>query len=355
MASLVGAVLAGQLLTSCATVQTMAGAVGVPRPDGDRRTEELAAALQASTPPSVLSRVEPVADGSVVPTTPTGAAGPAGPAQAVGQPAAVSSTAPAAPAPSTTGNLGAIGRVDPDSPCTVGPVPASLGLDPFYAKACLVGGVPVVSSAVVHDAALVEAARIVAGMLSGRPDLWAALADGPFRLGVIGVDERAIDLPEYRDLPSSFPDTDWDAARAYGATPRRPLAAVPEENLLCSAADTYPGQSVLPHELAHSVLDMVLAPRDPGIERRLVALYDRAHGVDAYRNTYALTNVDEYWAEGVQDFFDASRAAYGPAGGGDGYDGPIASREKLRQEDPGLYDLVATVFTEVAWSPTCPR
>ena len=74
-----------------------------------------------------------------------------------------------------------------------------------------------------------------------------------------------------------------------------------------------------------------------------------------YRDTYAMTNADEYWAEGVQDFFDASRPGYGAGGGGDGYDGPIYDRETLRQEDPVLYSLIVEVFTEVDFSPVCPR
>jgi len=239
-------------------------------------------------------------------------------------------------------------------PCRVAQAARALGLDTFYAKACVVDGLPVVAAAEVDDAALEAAAAVVRGMLAARPDLAASMARRGFRLGVIGVDQRAVDLPEYRDLPTSYPRTDWDAARAYGATPRRPLAAAPEENLLCSDRDTYPGQSVLVHELGHSVLDMAVLPADPGFEQRIEAAFLAARTLDVYRNTYAMTNVDEYWAEGVQDFFDASRPAYGADGGGDGYDGPISSRETLRRYDPALYGLIAAVFTEAAWQPSCP-
>lgn len=338
-----------QFLAGCAAMSAVAGTVGPPRAEAERHAEDLRAALRASAPPPGAGT-----ETTVAPLIPTVAA-------------VVAQSVPDSEGPRSAGTteVEMAGSVEPAvagalpldiyAPCVVGPVPPELGLDAFYAKACVVGGVPVVSSAVVRDGALVEAARIVAGMLSDRPDLLAALAEGPFRLGIIGLEERAVDLPEYRDLPANFSGTDWDAARAYGATPRRPLAAVPEENLLCLPDDTYPGQSVLPHELAHSLLDMVLAVQDSTVEPRIVALYGAARTKTAYRDTYALTNADEYWAEGVQDFFDASRAAYGPGGGGDGYDGPIASRETLRTEDPGLYTLIAEVFSEMAWSPTCPR
>ncbi len=251
-----------------------------------------------------------------------------------------------------TGNGGV--RAGTTPPCEVVAAPRSLGLSSYYEKVCLVQGVPVVASAAVADAALVAAAAVVAGMLANRPDLVAELVARRFRLGIIGVGQRAIELPEYRDLPVSYPQTDWDAARAYGATPSRPLAAVPEENLLCLPEDTYPGQSVLAHELGHSVLDMAVLPNNPGFEDRLRVAFRAAVDNPSYRNTYAMTNVDEYWGEGVQDFFDASREAHGPGGGGDGYDGPIFSRATLRDRDPALHELIAEVFTEVPWRPTCP-
>lgn len=240
-------------------------------------------------------------------------------------------------------------------PCTVGAVPRRLALNAFYEKACVVNGLTVVASSQVDDAALLAAAEIVRGMLGPRPDLAAEMSRRRFRLGIIGVSERAVDLPEYRDLPINYPNTDWDAARAYGATPRRPLAAAPEENLLCTLEDTYPGQSVLTHELGHSVLDMAVLTRNPGFENRIKAAYKAAASLDVYQNSYAMTNADEYWAEGVQDYFDASRAGYGAGGGGDGYDSPIYSRETLRQNDPTLYALVAEVFPESDWRPSCPN
>lgn len=257
---------------------------------------------------------------------------------------------PAAPAMASPAEPSVSGGM----PCSVTAVHRELRLDAFYTQVCVVAGLPVVASPAVSGAALVAAGQIVQGMLSARPDLARAMAARGFRLGVIGTDQRAVELPEYRDLPFTYPETDWDAARAYGATPRRPLAAAPEENLLCSAADTYPGQSVLVHELGHSVLDMAVVPVDPSFEARIRSAYQAATTMAVYRDTYAMTNIDEYWAEGVQDFFNASRAAYGRAGGGDGYDGPVHDRASLRQADPVLYGLIVEVFTEVDWQPTCP-
>ena len=239
-------------------------------------------------------------------------------------------------------------------PCQVEPLSPSVGLDPFYTKVCWAEGIPVVSSDEVADLALQAAGDILVHMLRPRPDLRAELVNRKLRVGVIGTHQRAVDLPEYRDLPTSYPSTNWDAARAYGATPRRPLLAAPEENLICSAADSYPGQSVLTHEVGHTVLDMAIAPGDKTMKPRVEAAYRQALANPVYAHTYAMTNADEYWAEGVQDFFNASRAAYGTNGGGDGYDGPIANRATLRQDDPALAALITEVFGENDWRPSCP-
>ena len=202
---------------------------------------------------------------------------------------------PGTPGSASTSSPSTRGRVD-GVPCQVVRAPRSLGLSSFYEQVCVVQGLPVVSSSQVEGAALVEAAVIVRGMLQARPDLARKMAERRFRLGVIGVGELAVELPEYRDLPTSYPNTDWEAARAYGATVGRPLAAAPEENLLCTAKDTYPGQSVLTHELGHSVLDMAVVPDDPGFDNRVRAAFRAASQLHVYQNTYAMTNVDEYWA-----------------------------------------------------------
>jgi hypothetical protein len=263
-------------------------------------------------------------------------------------------TAPPATAPPATVPVVATRPRSFNPPCEVEPLSASAGLDPFYTQVCWAEGIPVVASAEVDGLALQAAADILVNMLRPRPDLKAALVSRKLRVGIIGTDQRAVDLPEYRDLPTSYPGTDWDAARAYGATPRRPLLAAPEENLICSAADSYPGQSVLTHEVGHTVLDMAIAPTDKSMKPRVEAAYRQALANPVYAHTYAMTNADEYWAEGVQDYFNASRAAYGVSGGGDGYDGPIASRATLQQDDPTLAGLVAEVFGDNPWRPSCP-
>ena len=237
--------------------------------------------------------------------------------------------------------------------CAVRATRPSDGLDPFYTKVCMASGIPVVSSAAVNDSALVAAAGIVVHMLNPRPDLRQKLIDNRLRVGVIGIRENALMMPEYRDLKSVFPDDDW-TSRAYSATMKRPLVAVPEENLLCLSNDSYPGQSVLTHELGHSVVDLAVRPLDGSFWGRVENAYAKAMQAGRFRNSYAATNAAEYWAEGVQDFFDASSVYVGANGAGNGYDSPIGNRGDLASYDPVLYGLIRDVFTENPWRPRCP-
>ena len=55
-----------------------------------------------------------------------------------------------------------------------------------------------------------------------------------------------------------------------------------------------------------------------------------------WKGTAAAGNRVEYWAEGVLAYFDAAGAVAAPNDSGH----PIATRETLRQYDPGLFALV---------------
>ena len=77
------------------------------------------------------------------------------------------------------------------------PVPASLGVNPFYKKYVDAQGIPVLASEKVPDAALLVARDIVNSMLAMRPDLRKALIARKWRTGVIAEVEMTMDIPEY--------------------------------------------------------------------------------------------------------------------------------------------------------------
>ena len=241
-----------------------------------------------------------------------------------------------------------------DAACPESPaLPAGLDLDVFYAKYCVAHGVAIVASVEVPDAALQRAQALVAAMLGPvRDDALAAIHDARVRVGVIGVDQVTTDLPEHSDLNEAFPDgADWDTrTRGVAATLARPLTSAAEENLLCLAGDVYAGESILVHEFAHTVHEQGVAVVDATFQGRLEAAYAAAMDAGLWADTYAATNAIEYWAEGVQSYFDVN----GFADPADGIHNAIATREDLQGYDPALFALVDEVFAGVPVLSLCP-
>lgn len=236
----------------------------------------------------------------------------------------------------------------PSSAATVGAVPATLQLDAFYAKHVDAGGIAVVGSSAVPDAALLSAREIVLGILQDRPDIAAAIAGRGIRVGVIGAAENTTALPEYSDLDSAY----WDArSRGLGATTQRPVTSAGEENLLCYAVDRYRGESILIHEFAHTILQLGIADLAGGAAfvARVESAYTAAMAAGLWSNTYAATNSDEYWAESVQSWFGANLESV-PT---DGVHNEIDTRAELRQYDPAIAALIEEALPS-GWTPSCP-
>ena len=225
------------------------------------------------------------------------------------------------------------------------PPPPDLQLDPFYRKCILLDGFPVVASDKVHDAALREAAWLIARMLEPRPDVLAALKESGTRFAVMARDEMTTDIPEHRNLtPARY----WDRrARGLGATRRRPCVSCGEENLLRYPGDPYAAESILVHEFAHAIHGMGLNRIDEQFNERLTATYEQALAEGLWKDTYAATNRGEYWAEGVQSYFDTNRQ-------NDSVHNHVDTREELQEYDPRLFTLIDDVFRGNKWRYTRP-
>jgi hypothetical protein len=225
-------------------------------------------------------------------------------------------------------------------------VPAALRGQPhggFYTQQVDAGGLPVLASARVDALALQAAAQVVQGMLASRADLLAVLRAVGVRVAVIGRDELTTDLPEYADLQ---PRDHWNArTRGVGATRQRPVCSAAEENLLGLPGDRYRGESIMVHEFAHTVFDLAATRLDAALAARLRALYRQAMDAGLWQHTYAAANASEYWAEGVQSWFDANR--YQRAA--NGVHGPVATRAALQAHDPALANFIAGVFGDTRW------
>lgn len=226
------------------------------------------------------------------------------------------------------------------SPRRVAPLPADRGFDPFYTKFVDADGLLVMSSPKVSDYALLEAASLIDHMLAHRPELRPQLVKNHLRFVVMSHEERTTDVPEQRDMkPKDF----WDVrARGLGASRRTPVVSCGEENLLSFPGDPYQGENILIHEFGHAIDGLSLSDLDPTFDDRLNAAYDSALSKGLWKGTYAGSNPAEYWAEGVQDWFDCNLP-------GDFQHNDINTRDELKTYDPPLASLCSEVFGDTPW------
>ncbi len=222
----------------------------------------------------------------------------------------------------------------------VGPVPealrAKLSLAPFYQKYLAVDTLPVLGSAKVSDAALAEAAWLVRRMLAHRPDVLATLAKKGVRVVVMAYNEYTTDVPEQANMK---PKVFWDRrARGLGGS----IVSCGEENLLGFPGDPYAAENLLIHEFAHVLHGEGLSELDPTFEKRLGELYADAKRRGLWPRTYAITNPSEYWAEGVQSWFDCNRQ-------NDSLHCHVDTRPELLQYDPALAKLIADALGTDEW------
>ncbi len=223
--------------------------------------------------------------------------------------------------------------------------PETLGLPEFYAKYVSASGYPVVSSPKVNDYALKEAAHLIDMLLAHRPDLRQAMIAGGSRLIVMAHDEYTTDVPEHSEMtPKDF----WDVrARGLGGSKHSPVCSCGEENLLGYDGDPYSTENILIHEFAHNIHLVGLARVDSTFDDRLKATYERAMNAGLWKTKYAATNHAEYFAEGVQSWFDNNRKP-------DHDHNHVDTREELKEYDPGLAALCEEVFGDTKLVYTKP-
>jgi len=227
--------------------------------------------------------------------------------------------------------------------CVVTTVPDSLGLDSFYTKYVDVNGLPLVSSWRVPDSAFTAAHRTLYAMTKMLPQavLDSMVARGT-RVAIMGRYEGTTDLPEHHYLVN---DTalNWDLrARGLGGDLQLPLTSCAEENVLGYQIDKYHAEDILIHEFAHSIHLIGLMLAVPDFDDRLQQCYQRAKDSGILDNTYRITDKEEYFAEGVQDWFDTNAEMPHT----DGKHNWCNTREELRDYDPDLYALIAEYFPD---------
>lgn len=219
------------------------------------------------------------------------------------------------------------------------------GFPAFYTQSISANGFPIVASARVDPFALKEAAYLVNMMLAKRPDVREAMIKSGARLCVMAHDEFTTDLPEFARLK---PKDYWDArARGLGGSQTDPYCSCAEENVLGYEGDPYAKECILIHEFAHNLHLRGLVNTDPTFDRRLKVTYDRALAAGLWKGKYASVNHHEYFAEGVQSWFDNNRE-------NDHDHNHVNTRQELIEYDPALAALCEEVFGDTGLKYTKP-
>jgi len=210
----------------------------------------------------------------------------------------------------------------------------------FYTKKVEVEGFAITGSKNVSDFALAEAAFLIRQMLGERKDILRVLAKHKIRFAIIAHNESTTDLPEYRKLQ---PRLYWNR-RTRGLGPSEEILAVScgEENLLGYPGDPYREENILIHEFAHAIHTVALAEIDATFDERLEAAHEAAVKAGLWKGKYAGRNRHEYWAEGVQSWFDTNRPP-------DHDHNHVDTRDELKEYDPALAKLVKEILGESKW------
>ncbi len=222
----------------------------------------------------------------------------------------------------------------------------------FYKKSSPGAPLPVLSSDSVPDEAHRVVHYVLHQMLDERPCVAAARRRANVRVAILAENEQTTDIPELADLNQVFPQVDWNVrARALGPTLPRPVLLINVENLLQTETDLHRTEHILIHELSHAIYELGLDGLDGADELhgKLERAYNLAMEEGRWADTYAAVDLREYWAEGVQSYFDANAEAI-PA---NGIHNEVNTRAELLEHDPLLHDLIQDVFGPRKWSKRC--
>ena len=221
-------------------------------------------------------------------------------------------------------------------------------LDPFYKQHIVADGLVVAGSEKVSLYALREAGYLANKMLANRPDVMRDLWEKrKMFVAVMAYCELQTDLPDCRGMSL------WWAYRARGLG-SRPVSCG-EENLLDLKGDPYKGENIFIHEFAHGIHSVL----GEDFNVRLRELYDQAKQSGRFGGYAIDGGVAEFWAEGVQTWFECNGRKRPKSGrGSDSFTvlGPqgelvchLTTREQLKTYCPELARLLDSTFRQNKW------
>ena len=227
----------------------------------------------------------------------------------------------------------------------------------WYKKYTHVKGIPIVSSKKVNSRALLKSAGVINKVLLGnRYKLSKHLKKYRAKMAIVDKGKNFSDLPEVSF--KSYDDAGglaccgkykWDTKSGSWKLYYQ-LAMTRENNALQlpfpKGTDNV-GVSVITHEFAHLVHNVVLDNVYPKISKLIAKTYKAAKKKKLWKGAYAMTNEFEYFAEGTERWFNVRTREgknYYTTGG------PYPhNRKELKKHDIALYRLLKKIYGNGKW------
>ncbi|MFD6134850.1 RICIN domain-containing protein [Isoptericola sp. NPDC060257] len=220
-------------------------------------------------------------------------------------------------------------------------------LDYYTQSVTTASGIVVKANPRVDPATLDLAAAQVDVQL-GKADngIAARMADFGCSLAVYAARENAYLVPEHR---GGYDPEMYDVEGYGGSEWNGCVSSISERNVLRTRGDEnaflntgYPNENILVHEFGHAVrLVGIETLADKGLSDELYAAYENSWTTGRWPNTYAIGNIDEYFATLSAIWFDVMAEKPDWT---DGVRSPINTRAELKAYDPQAYALFAKVY-----------
>ncbi len=231
--------------------------------------------------------------------------------------------------------------------------PERFGIDPYYKKFTWAREL-IVLGREASDEALLAANDTIRKLFAYRHDILKALINDGVRVVILGRTERLADLPELRERAPGTIDL---GGRTLDYAPGVRRVVIGEEAIVRpesggSRSEVIRALAVASYRVTSSrpvdpnwddrprrqrqQYELNVSRLDRRFGERVAQLHAAAMAERRWRGTPAVHRPETYWAEGVLAYFDAVGRALPP----EGSETAIDTREKLRDYDRPLYELV---------------
>ncbi|WP_335990676.1 hypothetical protein [Glycomyces sp. MUSA5-2] len=256
------------------------------------------------------------------------------------------------------------GTIDPDQPLTLTVTGSDIEdaqgrpaadavysgvpmLDYYTQERTTATGITVKAAPRVDPATLdLAAAQVDVQLDKGGNGIAETMADFGCSLAVYAARENAYLVPEHR---AGYNPESYDVEGFGGSIWNGCVSSISERNVLRTRGNdnpflntAYPNENILVHEFGHAVrLVGIETQADESLSDELYAVYENAYNTGLWPNTYAISNIDEYFATLSSIWFDAMAEK---PDWSDGVRSPINTRAELQAYDPTAYAFFAKVY-----------